>query len=94
MQWIFQDLDPRWRQKRWNFIPQDALVTSSLLQDRTFSEELARFIPETWKHMVNVLPYKQAVEHNDDRSSLPTLERVGKRGIYLSILGIFSRLMV
>ena len=75
-------------------IPQDALwLLRALLQGiGHFSEELARFVPETWKHMVNVLPHnKQAVENESDEREQPSAsERVEKRGIYLSILGGFS----
>ena len=77
-------------------IPQDALwLLRALLQGiGHFSEELARFVPETWKHMVNVLPYNkqaQAVENeSDEREQSSASETVEKRGIYLSILGGFS----
>lgn len=77
-------------------IPQDALwLLRALLQGiGHFSEELARFVPETWKHMVNVLPYNkqaQAVENeSDEREKSSASETVEKRGIYLSILGGFS----
>ena len=78
-------------------IPQDALwLLRALLQGiGHFSEELARFVPETWKHMINVLPYnKQAVENeSDEREQSSASERVEKRGIYLSILGGFSLLV-